>query len=247
MFFSLPHTLHVPHAHSMGLHRTFVPFTSLLLFFNCIQPILPFTSPIRQLYLPTKATRATLGFRQTVAIDSDESEYCFRYNRRYGHGGHGSDGSDATSLYSSSMHGCDSDTSSPPTPHKNFDNIVVGGGLGGMTAFMLLTRLYDRSTLLLESHPTSLGGVAHTFDLTNKETGKTFTFDAGPSLLTGLSRPSYNPLRQAFDMAGLDMPNMIEYDGWMIHSYGKNEEQVRNKGPGIQGCKNEKKSARYYV
>ena len=117
-----------------------------------------------------------------------------------------------------------------------YDNIVVGGGIGGLTAFMLLQRMYDKETLLLESHPKSLGGVAHTFTLANKHTGRSFEFDAGPSLLTGLSRPSYNPLRQAFDMAGVEMPEMIEYSGWMIHSYGADEDQVSEAGGVARMC-----------
>ena len=110
-----------------------------------------------------------------------------------------------------------------PSTSTSTSAIVVGSGVGGLTSSLVLTSLYGRSVRLLESHPTSLGGCAHSFILTNKS-GQKFTFDAGPSLLTGLSQSSYNPLRQAFDLCGLKMPEMVEYDGWIIHSKGTKED-----------------------
>ncbi len=113
----------------------------------------------------------------------------------------------------------------------NRDCIVVGAGLGGLSAALHLSTTYNRSVSVLESHPTSLGGVAHTFKLKvpNTPTHRYAVFDSGPSLISGLSKPSANPLRQVMDCNGVDMPEMVNYDGWMIHSGGTSQSQGTQK------------------
>lgn len=73
------------------------------------------------------------------------------------------------------------------------DVIVIGSGLGGLTAAALLAR-YGKRVIVCESH-TIPGGAAHSF----KRQG--FEFDSGPSFYCGLGdRNSLNPLRQVLDV-----------------------------------------------
>ncbi|HBL13010.1 MAG TPA: all-trans-retinol 13,14-reductase [Cyanobacteria bacterium UBA11162] len=76
------------------------------------------------------------------------------------------------------------------------DVIVIGSGIGGLTAAALLAR-YGKQVLVCESHAIA-GGAAHSF----KRRG--FEFDSGPSFYCGLSqeRPSLNPLKQVLDVLG---------------------------------------------
>ena len=57
------------------------------------------------------------------------------------------------------------------------DYVVIGSGIGGLSAAALL-RYYGYSVTVLEAHYLP-GGVAHTFDVNG------FKFDAGPSLWNG--------------------------------------------------------------
>ncbi|KAL3909728.1 MAG: hypothetical protein SGILL_007973 [Bacillariaceae sp.] len=71
------------------------------------------------------------------------------------------------------------------------------------------------------SHDTP-GGVAHSFSRFNKDASKDvpFRFDSGPSLITGLSKKSTNPLRQVLDALGTaDSIDWKTYDGWLIWDY----------------------------
>jgi carotene isomerase len=84
------------------------------------------------------------------------------------------------------------------------DVVVVGSGLGGLTAAALLAR-YGKRVVVCESH-TIPGGAAHGF----KRQG--FTFDSGPSFFSGLSDPfSRNPLRQVLDVLG-ETITAVPYD-----------------------------------
>ncbi|MEO1183817.1 MAG: FAD-dependent oxidoreductase, partial [Cyanobacteria bacterium J06636_27] len=60
---------------------------------------------------------------------------------------------------------------------KNFDVIVIGSGIGGLTAAALLSR-YGKRVVVCESH-TVAGGAAHSF----RRQG--FEFDSGPSFYCG--------------------------------------------------------------
>ena len=87
----------------------------------------------------------------------------------------------------------------------SFEVIVIGSGIGGLTAAALLAR-YQKRVLVCESHAIA-GGAAHSF------TRGGFTFDSGPSFYCGLGsqRPSLNPLRQVLDVLGESL-EVVSYD-----------------------------------
>lgn len=70
-----------------------------------------------------------------------------------------------------------SQTSSLVLEDHDTDYVVIGSGIGGLSAAALL-RYYGYSVTVLEAHYLP-GGVAHTFDVNG------FKFDAGPSLWNG--------------------------------------------------------------
>ncbi|MEM7713083.1 MAG: NAD(P)-binding protein, partial [Cyanobacteria bacterium P01_A01_bin.68] len=87
---------------------------------------------------------------------------------------------------------------------KNFDVIVIGGGIGGLTAGALLSR-YGKRVVVCESH-TVAGGAAHSF----RRQG--FEFDSGPSFYCGLSDArSLNPVKQVLDILGESLQT-VPYD-----------------------------------
>lgn len=83
-----------------------------------------------------------------------------------------------------------------------YDVIVIGSGMGGLTCGAISAKYGDR-VLVLESH-IKCGGSAHTFSRMHK--GGKYSFEVGPSIFEGLDRPSLNPLRMIFDMLGEEMP-----------------------------------------
>ncbi|MGB5960388.1 MAG: NAD(P)/FAD-dependent oxidoreductase [Coleofasciculaceae cyanobacterium] len=87
----------------------------------------------------------------------------------------------------------------------SFDVIIIGSGIGGLTAAGMLAR-YGKRVLVCESHNIA-GGAAHSF----KRRG--FEFDSGPSFYCGLGheRPSLNPLRQVLDVLGESL-EVVPYD-----------------------------------
>jgi len=74
------------------------------------------------------------------------------------------------------------------------DIIIIGSGIGGLTAGSLLAR-YGYNVLVCESHALA-GGAAHSF------TRKGFTFDSGPSFYAGIGsgNASLNPLQQVLSI-----------------------------------------------
>ena len=117
--------------------------------------------------------------------------------------------SKSSCLYSSSVGGVE---------EEEYDVVVVGAGLGGLCCAALCETAYGLKTLCVESHDTA-GGVAHAFTRKNKN-GESFEFDAGPSLLSGMSldKGSTNPLRQVLDAVNAsDEVEWCQYDGWMVH------------------------------
>lgn len=84
------------------------------------------------------------------------------------------------------------------------DVIVIGSGIGGLTAAALLSR-YGKKVLVCESH-TIAGGAAHSFSR------RSFKFDSGPSFYSGLIDPrSRNPLRQVLEVLGESL-SAVPYD-----------------------------------
>ena len=90
-----------------------------------------------------------------------------------------------------------------------YDVIVVGSGLGGLSAGALCSK-YGKKVLVCEAHSIP-GGCAHSFERSG------FTFDSGPSLWSGCANPSYNPLRQVLDAID-EQPTWVQYDGWAMYT-----------------------------
>jgi hypothetical protein len=115
---------------------------------------------------------------------------------------------------------------------ETVDVIVVGSGVGGLSC-AALTAKYGLSTVCVEAHDTP-GGVAHSFSRYSSASKTTpFRFDSGPSLITGLSKPSTNPLRQVLDALGT--ANDIDwktYDGWLIWDYADGKSIKLTTGDG---------------
>ena len=90
------------------------------------------------------------------------------------------------------------------------DYVVVGSGIGGLSAAALLC-WYGYNVTVLESHYLP-GGVAHTFEKDG------FHFDAGPSLWNGMDKKPYNPLREILEIVGEGQSvEYRQYDGWVMH------------------------------
>ncbi len=84
------------------------------------------------------------------------------------------------------------------------DAIVIGSGIGGLTAAALLSR-YGKRVMVCESHAIA-GGAAHSFSRQG------FIFDSGPSFYCGLSDShSRNPLPQVLEVLGESL-RAVRYD-----------------------------------
>lgn len=87
---------------------------------------------------------------------------------------------------------------------RDVDVIVIGSGIGGLTAAALLSR-YGKRVTVCESH-TIAGGAAHSFSRQG------FYFDSGPSFYCGLNDShSRNPLRQVLNVLEETLP-AVAYD-----------------------------------
>lgn len=85
------------------------------------------------------------------------------------------------------------------------DVVIIGSGIGGLCCAAMLAK-YGFEVVVCESHSIP-GGAAHAFERDG------FLFDSGPSLYSGLSSPSPNPLRHVLDAIGEDLP-CVTYDAW---------------------------------
>jgi phytoene dehydrogenase-like protein len=127
------------------------------------------------------------------------------------------------------------------------DVVVIGSGFGGLSC-AALTSKYNLDTICVEAHDTP-GGVAHSFSrYNNKATTAAataavaaekkkvpFRFDSGPSLISGLSSKSTNPLRQVLDAINVqDEIEWLTYDGWVVHDYADNKKFKLTTGDGSE-------------
>lgn len=85
------------------------------------------------------------------------------------------------------------------------DIVVIGSGVGGLSCAALLAS-YGFKVIVCESHNLP-GGAAHSF----KYDG--YSFDSGPSLYSGLSSASANPLRHVLEAIAEPLP-CATYDTW---------------------------------
>ncbi|MBF2080039.1 MAG: NAD(P)/FAD-dependent oxidoreductase [Synechococcales cyanobacterium T60_A2020_003] len=85
------------------------------------------------------------------------------------------------------------------------DIVIIGSGIGGLCCGALLAR-YGLNVIVCESHSIP-GGAAHSFERNG------YRFDSGPSLYSGLSHPSANPLRHVLDAIAADIDWAL-YDTW---------------------------------
>ena len=90
-----------------------------------------------------------------------------------------------------------------------YDILVVGSGIAGLSAAAMLA-MYGYRVLICEAHEHP-GGAAHGFTRKVKDVG-TFRFDSGPSLFSGMSVPSANPLRQV-GCFKLGRPLKVQHQG----------------------------------
>lgn len=100
---------------------------------------------------------------------------------------------------------------------SEYDVVVIGSGLGGLSAAALLSATYGKSVCVCESH-TNPGGAAHSFTRTSPA-GK-FIFHSGPHLYSGLATGgidrtsvSCNPMQHVLLAIGAQLP-CVSYDSW---------------------------------
>lgn len=108
-------------------------------------------------------------------------------------------------------------TSYPTPSSSTYDVVVIGAGLGGLSAAALLSASYKQTVCVLEAH-TSPGGAAHAF--VRRTPRGTFTFHSGPHLFSGLSSGgsvpvSFNPLQHIFKATDTPLP-VVPYTTWGV-------------------------------
>ena len=112
---------------------------------------------------------------------------------------------------------------SSPSPRKNsidndYDIVIIGAGIGGLSAGAILSSVYKKKVGVFEAHYHA-GGVAHSFPIVSKS-DHTYLFDAGPTIILGASSMPYNPLRQVLDFVGASCEWIPWYEWGMVTEHG---------------------------
>lgn len=94
---------------------------------------------------------------------------------------------------------------------ETYDVVIIGSGLGGLSAGAILSTGYNMRVCVLEAH-TIAGGAAHSF--TRQTSHGKFIFDSGPSLFSGIAgTTSSNPLQHVLRAARANVP-VVRYSAW---------------------------------
>ena len=116
-------------------------------------------------------------------------------------------------LYQSNALGKATSDGNSPASGSHYDVIVVGSGIGGLCAANILRHVHKKSVCVFESHYLA-GGCAHSFERGGH------TFESGPTILLGCSKPPFNPLRQVLDICGLSV-DWVPYESWGVLGDGE--------------------------
>jgi C-3',4' desaturase CrtD len=107
-----------------------------------------------------------------------------------------------------------------------YDHIVIGAGLGGLTAACLLVQ-QKKSVLLLEAH-SSVGGCVSYF------ARKKFLFDAGATTLSGVGHEQ--PVQRLLRQLHIDLPMRLCEPGMVIHQNGHRIDRHIDTTQWIDAC-----------
>jgi len=124
--------------------------------------------------------------------------------------------------------------------NAKYDYIVVGSGIGGLTAAAMLS-YHGNAVLVLESHYET-GGAAHGFtrhvktkkndDDDDDDDELEFVFDTGPSFFAGLTTPNaLNPLASVLNVLGESL-EAVKYDPLGTFHIEKDVPGLRRRGFG---------------
>jgi len=146
----------------------------------------------------------------------------------------------------------------PGSPDASYDAIIIGSGIGGLSAAAVLSSTYGMSVAVFESHSTP-GGCAHGFEMRDGD-GNKYSFDTGPSFFSGLrpglaARDSSNPLSTVLEMVdekvdtkSYETFGLLFPEGDFVHSpgtewlaevgaaAGENAEKVRREWGEVMGA-----------